>query len=138
MPGFDSGTVVEPLEWDFTAYNGGKGTVPEPSEKRLDKFITDLAVSQAKNAASMAGVEAAGTDPEAILTAIAALPEGQLPSVLSVLTKPYADLCGGSPTLAQISKLPPRVRLAFFSWLAGELNPEAGGAASRPALRSVS
>ncbi len=138
MPAFDSGTVVEPLEWDFTAYNGGKGVVPEPSEKRLDKFITDLAISQAKNAAQMAGVEAAGSDPEALLAAIAALPDGSLPSVLSVLTKPYADLCGGSPSAAQLGKLPPRVRLAFFTWLAGELNPEASGAASRPALRSVS
>lgn len=138
MPAFDSGTVVEPLEWDFTKYNAGTGTVPEPSEKRLEKFITDLAVAQAKNATVMAGVEEAGTDPEKLLAAIAALPEGQLPSVLSVLTKPYADLCGGSPTLAQLTKLPPRVRLAFFGWLGGEFNPEAGGAASRPALRSVS
>ena len=138
MPAFDSGSVVEPLDWDFTHYGAGKGTVPEPSEKKLSKFLTDLTVAQAGAAGAMAPVEEAGNDPEKLLAAIAALPEGQLPSVMSVLTKPYADLCGGSPSAAQIGKLPPRVRLAFFTWLAGELNPEASGAASRPALRSVS
>jgi hypothetical protein len=138
MPGFDSGTVVDPLDWDFTAHGAGKGTVPEPSEKRLNKFLTDLTVAQQGAQEALAGVTAAGNDPEKMLAAIAELPDGALPSVTSVLTKPYAELCGGSPTLAQLNKLPPRVRLAFFAWLGGELNPEAGSAASPPALRSVS
>lgn len=138
MPGFDAGTVVEPLDWDFTAFGAGKGTVPEPSDARLGKFIREVMQAQQTESASLAPLTAAGDDPEAVLAAIAALPEDVLPGATMAMIKPYADLCDGSPTEAQLTKLPPRVRVAFFAWLAGELRPEASSAASTPALRSVS
>jgi hypothetical protein len=138
MPGFDAGTVVEPLDWDFTAFKAGKGTVPEPSDERLGKFLRDVMAAQSSESASLAPLTEAGDDTEKLLAAIAALPEDALPGATKAMIKPYADLCDGSPTEDQLTKLPPRVRVAFFSWLAGELRPEASSAGSKPALRSVS
>jgi hypothetical protein len=129
---------VEPLDWDFTAFKAGKGTVPEPSDERLGKFIRDVMAAQEGQTASLAGLTEAGDDTEKMLAAIAALPEDALPGATKAMIKPYADLCDGSPTEDQLGKLPPRVRVAFFAWLAGELRPEASSAGSKPALRSVS
>ena len=138
MPGFDAGTVVEPLDWDFTAFGAGKGTVPEPSDARLGTFIRDVMKAQSTESASLAPLTEAGDDPEKVLAAIAALPEDVLPGATKAMIKPYAALCDGSPTEAQLGKLPPRVRVAFFSWLAGELRPEASAGDSKPALKAVS
>ena len=138
MPGFDAGTVVEPLDWDFTAFNAGKGTVPEPSDERLSTFIRDVMKAQTSETTALAGLTDAGEDPEKMLAAIAELPEDVLPGVTKAMIAPYAALCDGSPTEEQLTKLPPRVRVAFFSWLAGELRPEASAGDSKPALRSVS
>jgi len=138
MPGFDAGAVVEPLDWDFTAFKAGKGTVPEPSDAQLGKFIRDVMAAQQTESASLAPLTEAGDDPEAMLAAIAALPEDVLPGATKAMIKPYAELCAGHPSEEQLGKLPPRVRVAFFAWLAGELRPEASAGDSKPALRSVS
>lgn len=138
MPGFDAGTVVEPLDWDFTAFKAGKGTVPEPSDTQLGKFIRDVMRAQTSETTALAPIAEAGDDPEKMLAAIAALPEDVLPGATKAMIKPYADLCAGHPSEEQLTKLPPRVRVAFFTWLAGELRPEASSAGSPPALRSVS
>lgn len=138
MPGFDAGAVVEPLDWDFTAFKAGKGTVPEPSDARLGKFIRDVMLAQSTETTALAPLTEAGDDPEKMLAAIAALPEDVLPGATKAMIKPYAELCDGSPSEAQLTKLPPRVRVAFFTWLAGELRPEASAGDSKPALRSVS
>lgn len=138
MPGFDAGTVVEPLDWDFTAFGAGKGTVPEPSDARLGKFIRDVMAAQTAETTALAPLTDAAGDPEKVLAAIAKLPEDALIGGAEAMIKPYAELCDGSPTEAQMAKLPPRVRVAFFGWLAGELRPEASAGDSQPALRSVS
>src|SRR5450755_895865 len=138
MPGFDAGTVVEPLDWNFDAFGGGRGTVPEPSDERLSTFIRDVMKAQTSETTALAGLTDAGEDPEEMLAAIAELPEDVLPGVTKAMIAPYAALCDGSPTEEQLTKLPPRVRVAFFSWLAGELRPEASAGDSKPALRSVS
>lgn len=138
MPSFDAGAVVEPLAWDFTAFKAGKGVIPEPSDERIAAFMKAMmAVAQQEGTAELKALADAGDDEEKMLAAIAALPEDVM-SGSKAMIAPYAGLCGGSPTKEQIAKLPPRVRFAFFTWLAGELRPEASSAASKVALRSVS
>lgn len=137
MPKFDALAVVEPLEFDFNPHLDLKGTIVEPSEERLSKFFEAMIATQKAAPKALKGLDPGG-DPEKMVAALGKLPEGSLAAMLARLNKPYADLCGGFPTEAQISKLPPRVRLAFFGWLSGELNPEASGAASIPAPQSAS
>jgi hypothetical protein len=140
MPSFDAGAVVEPLNWDFTAFKAGKGTVPEPSDEKIAAFMKAtmaLAQTEGEAGAGLAALADAGEDPEKMLTAIAALPEDVL-SGAKALIPAYAALCSGCPSAVQLGKLPPRVRYAFFTWLAGELRPEASAGAGKPALRSVS
>lgn len=138
MPSFDAGAVVEPLAWDFTDFKAGKGVVPEPSDEVIAAFQKAMmAAAQKEGAGPLAAIDEAAGDLEKMLAAIAALPEDAL-SGSKAMIPAYAALCSGCPSEAQLTKLPPRARYAFFAWLAGELNPEAAGAASRPALRSVS
>jgi hypothetical protein len=132
MPKFDALAVVEPLEFDFNPHLDLRGTIVEPSEERLAAFFEAMIGVQKAAPKALKGIDA-GADPEKLMNALGKIPEGSLSEMLARLNKPYAELCGGFPTQAQIGKLPPRVRLAFFAWLSGELNPEASGAASIPA-----
>lgn len=138
MPSFNAGTVVEPLEWDFTKYKAGKGVTPEPSDEQLSAFFKAMmAAAQTEGTAELQAITDAGEDQEKMLAAIAALPEDALSGAKAMIA-PYAALCSGSPSEAQLAKLPPRVRFAFFTWLSGELRPEASAGAGKPVLRSVS
>ena len=132
MPSFDALQVVEPLKFSFGPYLDLHGTIPEPSEAQLGKFYSDVVAASAQTAKTMKGIDGV-TDPEKLMAALAKLPDGALGQNLARLNKPYADLCSGFPSEEQIGKLPPRVRLAFFAWLSGELNPEASGAGSKTA-----
>lgn len=111
--------AVEALDYDFRGipkdegkgYCTGHGTVPEPS-------TADLEVYQAKMQ------EIAGSDP---VKALAAQPDTeesrkQLRHVLELT----AALCKNSPSAEELEELPPRYKMHFIKWLAGELsNPEA-------------
>jgi hypothetical protein len=132
MPNFDALKVVEPLQFSFEPYLDLKGTIPEPSEAQLTAFFEAMVNVQKQAPKALKGIDAGG-DPEKMMTALGKLPEGSLAGMLGRLNKPYSDLCSGFPSEEQIGKLPPRVRLAFFAWLSGELNPEASGAGSTTA-----
>jgi hypothetical protein len=137
MPEFNALAVVEPLKFDFNPYYNLEGTIPEPTEDQLGQFFTDIMDVQKATAKSMKGV-APDASPEKMMAAMAKLPDGSLSGMLKRMNKPYADLCSGFPSEEDIGKLPPRVRLAFFTWLGGELNPERSGAGLIPAPTTAS
>lgn len=137
MPEFNAVQVVEPLKFNWNPYYDLEGTIPEPSEDQLGKFFTDMVEVSKAAAKSMKGIDAAAS-PDKLVGAMAKLPDGSIAGMLARMNKPYADLCSGFPSEEQIGKLPPRVRLAFFAWLGGELNPEASRAGSIPAPTSGS
>jgi hypothetical protein len=137
MPTFDAILVVEPLKVNFNPYLDLEGTIPEPSETQISTFF-DAMMKVSKNASKQVKALDGVTDPEKMAAAMAKLPDGSLSGMLALMNKPYADLCSGFPSEEQIGKLPPRVRLAFFGWLAGELNPEGSGAASTTAPQTGS
>jgi len=137
MPSFDALKVVEPLIFDFNPYEDLAGTIPEPSEAQLGKFFQDMIEVSKAAEKSMKGIDAAAS-PDKLMAALGKLPDGSLAGMLARMNKPYADLCSGFPSEEQIGKLPPRVRLAFFGWLSGELNPEGSGAVSRTAPSTAS
>jgi hypothetical protein len=137
MPEFNALAVVEPLKFDFNPYYDLEGTIPEPTEEQLGQFFTDIMAVQQASAKSMKGIDPAAS-PEKMMAALAKLPDGSLAAMLKRMNKPYAALCSGFPSEEDIGKLPPRVRLAFFTWLGGELNPEHSGAGLIPAPTTVS
>lgn len=138
MPGFNAAEVVEPLEWDFTKYDAGKGTVPEPSDKDIETLFRDL-TKVSKDVMEKAGVGKLTGTPEQVMAAIAELDDSAIgiTQMISGFTKAFAKLCKNQPTAIQLNKLPLRVRMAFYVWLADELRPEVGGGVSMPPLNGL-
>lgn len=157
--GFDAGAVVQPLDWTFvkiTNDTADQGTIPEPSDKAIDKHFTAIATAM-RTLMRGAGLEdVKDATPQDVLVAVADLPEDTelgLEEFNEAITNAYAELCGakwqevgdqrilvgGSPSLDQLMKLPRRIRLHFYAWLMSELRPNLGGAGSttQPNLRIV-
>ena len=154
--GFVAGDVVEPMDWDFTAFGTSedKGTIPEPSPEEVDLFgrryqgllqelyqtitedenavpgeTTEQAAERlVKHASSPlmerldAWVERTATNREDIVR------------INHEMRRILADVCGGSPTLAQLEILPSRILRLFTAWLHEELTTpklKAGALASK-------
>lgn len=138
--GFDAGKVLKPLDWDFSTYGGGKGVVPEPSDKALEKLFKDLG-KVSKELLEKSGITnlSAEADPATIMLALSNMDESVgLGVMINGYTKAFATVCQNQPSAIQMNKLPMRGRMLFFKWLVDELRPEAGGAASMPQLNGMS
>lgn len=161
MAGFDAGNVVEAMDWDFTKYKAGKGTVPEPSDVELERFLRKYRVL-VTSVMQAAGVEIIVRDNEMIelkpdgvtrtqaLTmpeAIKLMGEIDLEKVEESSSYKISDamldlvvtITKGKPSKQQLLKLPNRIRGAFFGWLIGQLtNPDFGPAVdTSPSLALV-
>lgn len=135
MPKFEVAGLAEPLEYDFTAAGvDAKGTIPEPSDAMIGKYLSDVKAAFMKlgQVANFAALDT--EDPAAMMKALENVDPAEFVSVLDEVSKAAASLCGGKPSLAQIRKLPLRVRRHFFAYLQEEIvNPEAapgGGSAA--------
>lgn len=148
--GFNAAEEVDPLDYDFTTLKPlpeglekAKGTVPEPSNERLEAFGRRFnRLQQLMNEADDARLsrEAAALDKPAAkskksaMTTLDALEKWttenseqgeELPPELKKAEQVYIDLldyvCQGSPSRAEIAAMPGRTRAAFMGWLVGEL-----------------
>ena len=137
MAGFDASTVCEGLDWDFSKFDGGKGTIPEPSDRAIAAFFKEMS-ALTKKLIEKAEIPDAPSA-EDVLRALADIPESELfMEMVSGTAKSYAKLCSNQPTVTQLNKLPMRVRFRFYAWLMTELRPEAAGAdTTTPRLRIV-
>jgi hypothetical protein len=133
MPKFDAGTVVEPLDYDFTTVKGyphhkAKGLIPEPSEKQIASFIGSLRDLMKDAGAMVDGGDAEDiANPMAFLKQLDSYDPAKFLDLYAGMSTAYADLCSGNPSVEEISALPLRVRLRFFAWLMEEVvSPEAG------------
>jgi hypothetical protein len=64
--------------------------------------------------------------------------ERKLAEYAEALDRWYDDWIGGTPTRAQLQRLPFRVQRHLFGWLSGKINdPESGPAATKPSLEVV-
>lgn len=121
MAGFDAGTAVDPLDFDFTAYGGPKGTIPEPTEKALEGFIKETRKIASEFGSSK---DRESLTPEEMVEEMDRL-SSSMPEATSRLADAAAALCSGVPSAAEILVLPMRVRNAFVGWLMGQFRPEA-------------
>lgn len=125
MPNF-SVSAVETLDYDFTEIpsNSGKGmckgrgTIPEPSQPRLEAYSAAVRELYAVDATKDVH-EAIDADAQAKEKA----------ATLLLLT---ADLCQNSPSQAELTDLPPRYCRGFMKWIFSELaDPKVSNAATR-------
>ena len=140
MPSFDAGAVVEALDWDFTkAGVKAKGTVPEPSDAAIGKFLDDVKTLYAKAQGSGLAVETNGDlTPEQMLDALSGITGDAYVEFMASLAEIFAALCSDKPSKDNLLALPMRVRVKFYAWVQEEVvSPEAGTGAGTVALRSV-
>jgi len=141
MPTFDASTVVEALDWDFHAAGvKAKGTIPEPSDAAIGKFLDDVKTLYTKAQGSGLAIEIdrAELTPSQMLDALSSVTGEAYVTFMADLAEIFAELCSGKPTKANLLALPMRVRVKFYAWVQEEVvSPEAGTGAGTVALRSV-
>lgn len=146
MP-FNVTDVVEPMEWDFTdtkvvasATPDDKGRIPEPTTEMVDLFRARYyglfeQLRKAEVNTEKRDDETPGEAAERILAdarrpisdrieewaARTAEPDKNAQLVDEEMIRIIADVCGGSPSEAQLRKLPNRHFRAFCRWLNNEL-----------------
>jgi hypothetical protein len=139
MPTFDAGASIETLDYDFSKVPGyprklkSKGTVKEPSDAAIGRFLEGLK-NMVKDATvqGIAGLTEISEDapPEAILDALDGVTGDAFVSMMAMVSRLYADLCGDSPDFEQLQALPLRVRTGFFAWIMDQVvRPEVGAPA---------
>lgn len=116
MGTFNAATAVEALGFDFTAFGGSAGVIPEPSTDQVNMFLKTI-----RNVAVTINPEA--TDTEAI-EAMKNITEEQANAMGDTLKQSMVDLCSGAFPIEDLNRLPYRVFAAFSGWLAGSLRPE--------------
>src|SRR5581483_4983800 len=133
MAQFDAASVVEPLDYDFTHFRAGKGTIKEPSDEQIRLFGIQQVIQQRKIVQASPDLDDDATVDDRLAAIEKAGQSEALVSYAADEAAAYADLCSGKPSVAELLKLPPRVRNAFYKWLRDEINPEAeagGGTAA--------
>lgn len=122
MAGFDAATAVEPMEWDFSHYGGGKGVVPEPSTREMQDFQRDFAKVMRK------GQKLEVSDEDAMKMSEKEFDKLQkdAQAIGEELDELIARLCKGTPSREDVATLPFRVKTAFSKWLMEQFAPEGG------------
>lgn len=124
MSKFNAATAVEALEYDFSAYSGGEGVIPEPSTAQVDEFFKTL-----KDLYSHINPD---SDDKEAIEALKAMGEDEANRIGDRLKDSLAALCSNSPSREDLDRLPFRVFSAFSGWLAGSLRPEAKTSGTKP------
>ena len=140
MPTFDAGTVVEDLGWDFTkAGVKAKGTIPEPSDEAIGKFLDDLKKLYTEAKGSGLDIDLPdNATPEQMMDALASVTGEAYVQFMAKVAEIFADLCSGRPTKDNLLALPMRVRVKFYGWVQAEVvNPEAGPGAGTAVVRAL-
>lgn len=130
MGKFDAKDSVDQMEYDFTAFGGSAGVIPEPTNDQIRKYQQAM-IRIWKPAAELAAAQSADTgktDAERLREAVelteAAMDEGTDQDQVQEFLVELATLCSNTPSLEDLNKLPYRVRLAFQAWILGELTPK--------------
>lgn len=129
--GFTAESSVVALDWDLRPFSSAHGTVKEPTQAQLDAYVkgmstifSDLGVDLPATA-SEAQIEEAVDKAFSEKLAGKSMMDGRdevdrlQAMVRERRIKTTVSVCGGKPTVKQVTDLPPRVREAFLGWVAG-------------------
>ncbi|HEY2638955.1 MAG TPA: hypothetical protein VGI66_03600 [Streptosporangiaceae bacterium] len=126
MAGFDAGTVVSPLDFNFEPYTKVKGRIPEPSDDQISEFMEAVKKIMVEAQKEM-NFEVDVNDTAAVMAAVEKFDGGSLTKMSHQMSEAYGNLCSGRPSAKQLLEVPLRVRLAFYAWIQNEVvSPEAG------------
>lgn len=131
MAKFDAATAVEAMEYDFTAYGGSEGIIPEPTTGQMNDFMVGMRRVLAEARALQKSDAQTDKDPNEMTAeelgefmdnmeenmAHAAEFNGKIVALT-------AEFCSGTPSADELSKLPMRVMRAFSKFLMNEINPK--------------
>lgn len=134
MAGFDAGAAVEKLSYDFTAFGGGKGDIPEPSPEQVASFWAELIGALTRHAGHKAVVAKDGESEEARDERLRQeVIEGKHRSIETIARRRelVSELCSGTPSVDDLCKLPARVLAAFEAYIQEALSPEASSTATK-------
>lgn len=144
MTGFVAEGAVEPLGWNFHPYVASEGTIPEPSQVKLDAYSRamlgifvemglDLPATSSEEDIDKALMAKLGADRS--LSEVAPDIEALHEKIRKARIKAASAVCSGKPTIEHITKLPPRVREMFLGYVASwAADPTMPQAATRPSL----
>jgi hypothetical protein len=139
---FDSGTVVESLDYSFEKHlgKGHKGTVREPSDRQIADYMAALK-KLIESYREKIPTDADTSNPAELVMALDQLDPEQVINFNEQMAGLYAALCSGEPSREELLKLPLRIRTVFYGWLQQEvMSPEAvpaGGNSPVTTLRSA-
>ena len=141
MAKFDSGSIVEALDWTFEAHvKGAKGTIREPADQQIADYLAAVKKMTATYK-DMLPADADGDNPAELIAAMDDLDPQTVVKVHDEMAGIYAALCSGEPSKELLLKIPMRIRVMFYGWLQQEvMSPEAvpgGGNGSVTTLRSA-
>lgn len=119
---FDAGQFGS-LRYDFTAFGGVTGIIPDPSDVVLEEFNTQYMELLEKYGV---GEHVDKDDPDAVSDAIQRNKEVSFVEQQKEMVRLITLLCDDKPSADEINKLPFRVRQRFIAWVQRELvSPEA-------------
>lgn len=119
---FDAGQFGS-LRYDFTAFGGVTGIIPDPSDVLLEEFNTQYMELLEKYGV---GENVDKDDPDAVADAIQRNKEVSFVEQQKEMVRLIALLCDDKPSADEINKMPFRVRSRFIAWVQRELvSPEA-------------
>lgn len=121
MGGFDLGSAVPSLSYDFTtgpsgwdpANGPGKGVIGDPNRKAVMAF---------QRASGVALGLPRGASEAEVQAALAGMDDEQAEQVADALLGALADLCAGSPSYTELATLSVRGLNAFSGYMYGALS----------------
>lgn len=127
MAKFDAATAVDPMEVDFSKYDGPVGEIPEPSGPLVESFMDRIKAYRTKRGKLISEgmkLQESG-DEEAIDKWMESIPDEELKAESKELYAWTNEVTSGYLSVELMERLPPRVWGAFFKWFVGELSPKA-------------
>jgi hypothetical protein len=130
MGGFNAGTVVEPLDYDFRtkdAPNAIHGVIKEPTDRQIADYMSGIKKLTTELKADLpASLTTAGADIADLFNAVDDLDPEFIIKFHEAMAGLFAQLCSGDPSQKDILALPIRIRVMFYGWLQQEvMSPEA-------------
>src|ERR1035441_5376005 len=143
MAGFSAANIVEPLDYSLKTFVEIEGTTTEPTSLQVQTFLTASRKEADRNQRDL-GITGDGEDMtrEQILAVLDKASPARTQAAKKREAEIFSDLCSGTPSAADLLKLPHRIMIEFAKWITSEvLDPEAspgGGGAQVVNLPSSS
>jgi hypothetical protein len=134
---FNAGTVVEGLDWTFEPFVHTSGTIREPNDEQISRYLKDVKAIGEEIRQKIPDAPDGG-DPASLMAALEDLDLDSVAELTGRMAGIIAALCSGEPSRDTILALPPRRRAMFYGWLQAEvMSPEAAPGGGNAQVRTL-